>query len=66
VNPDRILNHAGAIGLLCELSTRIRPTLEKQDDLDSIERCVADYCKVTGGSYRRVLDRIEYTPPRPR
>jgi hypothetical protein len=59
----RMLNHAGAIGLLCELSTNLRPSLERDDQLDSIERCVRDFAAVTGGSVRRILQRIEYSPP---
>jgi hypothetical protein len=59
---ERLLNHSGAIGLLCELSTQLRHSAEKDEHLDLIERCIDDYCKITGGSYQRTLDRIEVFP----
>jgi hypothetical protein len=60
---QRALNHAGAIGLLCELSLFLRDTGERADQLDAIEQCVRDFATITGGTVRRVLQRIEYSPP---
>jgi hypothetical protein len=58
------MGYAGAIGLLCELSTQIRDCGAKRDEyLDSIERCVADWCGITGWTYKRILHRIEVFPP---
>lgn len=65
--PSRYLEmrekYAGAIGLLCMLSTQLRDNFERDDHLDSIEAAVQDFCKLTGWSYRRVLHRIEVFPP---
>lgn len=60
---DMRLQYAAAIGLLCELSTRLTRTLERDDDLNSIELAVSDFCELTGWTYRRVLHRIEVFPP---
>lgn len=60
---DLRLQYAGAIGLLCELSTQLRNSCERDDHLDSIEQAVSDWCKLTGWSYNRILHRIEVFPP---
>ena len=52
--------HAGAIGLLCGISTRIRD----QEDRDALDQCVADWCALTGWTWRRTLDRVEVFPPK--
>lgn len=58
------MQYAGAIGLLCELSTQLRNSGGERDDhLDSIERCVNDWCNLTGWTYKRILHRIEVFPP---
>ena len=58
------MQFAGAVGLLCELSTQLRNSGGERDDhLDSIERCVSDWCALTGWSYKRILHRIEVFPP---
>ena len=60
----RIMNHAGAIGLLCQVSVYISNFSGEADEWrDCIEQCLDDYCKITGGTWHRVLNRIEYTPP---
>ena len=56
---DARMKHAGAVGLLCELSTRITDPNEQ----DALDRCVADWCALTGWTWRRVLDRVEVFPP---
>lgn len=53
------LQYAGAIGLLCSLSTRITDE-EEQDQLD---QAVADWCAFTGWTWKRVLDRVDVFPP---
>lgn len=58
------LNHAGAIGLLCELSTKLRQDGESDELRDQMERCIADWCSITGWRYKRILQRIEVLPPR--
>jgi hypothetical protein len=60
---DAKLNHSGAIGLLCELSLMLRPGHESDELRDNIERCVSDWCAITGWSYKRILQRIEVFPP---
>ncbi len=58
------MQYAGAIGLLCELSTQLRNSGgERDEQLDNIERCVADWCDLTGWTYKRILQRIEVFPP---
>lgn len=57
------MQYAGAIGLLCELSTQLSRNGERADNLDSIELAVADFCKLTGWSYRRIVHRIEVFQP---
>ncbi len=57
------LGYAGAIGLLCELSTQLRDCAERDEYLDNIERCIGDWCKLTGWRYKRILHRIEVLPP---
>lgn len=60
------LQCAGAIGLLCELSTQLRDSGAQRDEqLDQIEQCVSDWCDLTGWSYKRILHRIEVFPPSP-
>ncbi len=55
---DRRLQYAGAIGLLCECSVRV-----DEDTRECIHQAVDDFCKLTGWTYRRILDRIEVEPP---
>lgn len=58
------MGYAGAIGLLCELSVHVsdRYPSEQAEYLDNIERCVADWCALTGWKYKRILHRIEVFP----
>ena len=57
------MGYAGAIGLLCELSTELRNSGGQRDEqLDNIERCVSDWCDLTGWTYKRILHRIEVFP----
>jgi hypothetical protein len=59
---DRIrMQYAGAIGLLCELSTRITDP----DDQDMLDAAVQDWCEISGWTWQRILDRVELLPPRP-
>lgn len=62
---DRRLNHAGAIGLLCNVSVMVGASnnIESEEHLDLIEQCVLDYANITGGTVKRILHRVEYTPP---
>lgn len=60
---DVRLNHAGAIGLLCSISTELRDSSGRDDYLDSIQRCVADWCDISGWTFKRTLHRIEVFPP---
>lgn len=57
------LHFAGAIGLLCESALQLQHSAENDELRDNIERCVADWCRLTGWTYRRVLHRIEVFPP---
>jgi hypothetical protein len=52
------LKRAGAIGLLCEVSTQVR-----EDDRESIEQAAREWCEDTGWVMKRVLDRVEVSPP---
>ena len=53
------LQYAGAIGLLCSLSTRITD----EEDQEQLDRAVADWCEFSGWTWRRVLDRVDVFPP---
>ncbi len=50
--------YAGAIGLLCECSVQV-----DEETRELIEDAVSDWCEVTGWTWRRILNRIEVTPP---
>jgi hypothetical protein len=64
MNTDKLqMQYAGAIGLLCDLSTQLRENGECSDNLDSIEQAVGDFCDLTGWKYKRILQRIEVFPP---
>lgn len=56
---DMQLHYASTIGLLCELSVKITDK-ELQEGID---RAVADWCEQSGWTWRRLLDRVEVTPP---
>jgi len=56
------LGYAGAIGLLCELSTNLHG-MDADENRDCIEDAVHDWCEITGWTCRRILDRIEVFPP---
>jgi len=49
---------AGAIGVLCDCSTKV-----DEEARDQIERVVSDWCKLTGWTYSRLIDSIEVIPP---
>lgn len=53
------LQYAGAIGLLCSLSTRITD----EEEQEQIDCAVADWCEYAGWTWKRVLDRVEVFPP---
>lgn len=53
------MQYAGAIGLLCEISTRITDEFEKE----ALIAAVADWCELSGWQMRVVLDRVEVLPP---
>ena len=53
------MEYAGAIGLLCELSIHITD----EEDQDALDQCVASWCRLTGWTWRRTLDRVEVFPP---
>ena len=55
------LHYAGAIGLLCSLSTRI----VDEEDQSSLDECVADWCGYSGWTWCRTLDRVDVFPPSP-
>lgn len=55
---SRRLQYAGAIGLLCECSVQV-----DDEYRELIEQAVTDYCELTGWTWRRILDRIEVSPP---
>lgn len=57
------MQYAGAVGLLCELSPHLSCIIDRDDYLNSIELAAADFCRLTGWSYRRVVHRIEVFPP---
>lgn len=60
---DLRINASGAIGLLCECSIMLGSGADAEEVRDNIERCVDDWCKITGWTYRRTLQRIEVFPP---
>ncbi len=53
------MRYAGAIGLLCAISTNVTDP----DYKDMIDQCVNDFCKSTGWTWERLLDRVEVFPP---
>jgi hypothetical protein len=53
------MQYAGVIGFLCSISTHITD----EDEQDAIDRIVADWCALSGWSWRRLLDRVEVEPP---
>jgi hypothetical protein len=56
------LGYAGAIGLLCEVSASLGG-IDADENRDCIEEAVRDWCEITGWTCRRILDRIEVSPP---
>ncbi len=61
---DLRIKYAGAIGLLCNLSTQLSNNGERNDNIDNIEDAVRDFCKLSGWSYTRTMHRIEGFPPK--
>lgn len=57
------LQYAGAINLLCNLSLTLGDDDEAEENRDLIMQASADWCKITGWTVERVLDRIELIPP---
>lgn len=53
---------SGLVGLLCEVSTSITDP-EQQEMLDA---AVTEWCKLTGWTWQRTLDRVEVFPPEPK
>jgi len=62
-NVEARMQYAGAIGLLCQASLKLKNDSESEDIRDCIERAVRDWCKLTGWTYKRILHRIEVFPP---
>lgn len=56
-------NHAGMAGLLCDVALHLREGAECDELRDLIEQAIADWCGLTGWTYRRILHRIELMPP---
>lgn len=53
------MQYAGVIGFLCSISTRITAP----DEQEVLDRIVADWCELSGWSWRRCLDMVEVSPP---
>lgn len=57
------MQYAGAINLLAEMAVYLGHGVEADDFRDSIERAIQDWCKITGFTYEKVLDRFEILSP---
>jgi hypothetical protein len=58
------MRYAGAVGLLCECSVHLSNSPESDDLRESIMEVARDWCADRDGwTVRRVLNRIEVTPP---
>lgn len=55
------LQYAGAIGLLAE----IMPHVPDGETRDQIEQACLDWAAMTKWGVRRILNRMDLTPPRP-
>ncbi len=53
------MQYGGAIGLLCEISPQV-----EDEDRESIQAAVEDWCELTGWSWKWILNRIEVFPPK--
>ena len=56
------MQYAGAIRLLCDLSVQITDA----EDQQVLDRCVQDWCEITGWNMQRKIDRVEISPPKPK
>lgn len=63
-NIDRRLNHAGMVGLICELALHLRAGEERDELIDKAEQAINDWCVLTGWTYKRILHRLEVFPPK--
>ena len=52
------MQYAGAIGFLCHVSTKITDP----EDQAALDQAVADWCDLTGWTWRRILDRVDVFP----
>ncbi len=58
--PEKIqMQYAGTIGLLAELHL----TCSDKEQKELIRIAIDDWCKVSGWTYKQIIDRIELIPP---
>lgn len=61
---DMRMKYAGAVGVLADSAVYLSGSMEGKEQRESHVRAIDDWCKLTGWTYRCVLNRIDLYPPK--